>query len=776
MCSTVGCGYIRSFDDDPGIMTRNVASLSAGLILSARFQFPRSGDKTLSDGRARTGCVGPWPKSHIAVAVALHVCTHRHALFTISRDAQRWAPRRAALPRSTPSPLLAAGRLAPRATMRGAFIGAPLPHLGGCGGRAAALPRRGTAARPRVGVPVARRVWRAAAAPPPPGTNGTDPGAGADGGNGGADAAPAVGVSAEAVATAAAAAADRSLESRIKPSSYTAYATAAVDGVATPRKSRSAFAMSRRRASMGNSGSATADALRAAGVAGLTAIAAGLLQHEWVSTHLQLTLCAIVAIGYAGTVAETALDTSKTGLALLTSVGVWTATATAGTIRGGVNEVLAALGTQLAGTAELVVFLIASATVVELVAAHGGFRPLAAVVASGQRRSPTAAVVAVGTIAFGLAALADNLTATVVSLLLLRGCLMDRRMRWRLGAVAVVAANGGGAWSAIGDVTTTLLWSAGRLNPGPTAAALLLPSAVSVAVTLAVLAAPLRKGGGAADAAAASTPAAVAAAAPDALAANVSTPATVAAATAAAAAAGSGAQDFKATVTPAVVSLPGASATDLPPRARIVLGAGVASLLAVPAFVSYTGLPPFLGMTASAGGMWILTDLLHARRPGRTGLRANAAVARVDVSSLLFITGALLLVGGLDEAGLLSSAAAAVDAAGVPRLAAAVAAGALSSIMDNVPLVAAVSAAWGTSAPPDDAAWHLLSLAAGTGASILPVGSVAGVALMALEGVPFGWYVRHVSAAAALGYLAGVGTFGLAALGGHAAALLAGGG
>ncbi|GAB0491468.1 hypothetical protein MMPV_002722 [Pyropia vietnamensis] len=670
--------------------------------------------------------------------------------------------------------------------MCAAFVGAPVPLAGGCGWRTAALLRRAAASGSRVAVPGARRVWRAAAVPPPPGTNGTPAAAdgdsggkgnGANGGGGGSSpATPVAGVSAKAGATGAASAADHSLESRIKPSSYTAYATAAVDGAATPRKSRSAFAMSRRRASMGNPGSATADALRAAGVAGIAAIAAALLQHEWVSSHLELTLCAIVAIGYAGTVAETALDTSKTGLALLTSVGVWTATATAGTIRGGVDEVLSALGTQLAGTAELVAFLIASATVVELVAAHGGFRPFAAVVASGQRRSPTAAVVAVGGIAFGLAALADNLTATVVSLLLLRGCLMDRRMRWRLGAVAVVAANGGGAWSAIGDVTTTLLWSAGRLNPGPTAAALLLPSAVSVAVTLAVLAAPLRKGGGAADAAAASTPAAVAAAAPDAVAANVSTPAAVAAAAAAAASVRSDERASSVAAAPSGVSLPGLNANDLPPRARIVLGSGVASLLAVPAFVSYTGLPPFLGMTASAGGMWLLTDLLHARRPGRTGLRANAAVARVDVSSLLFITGALLLVGGLDEAGLLSAAAASVDATGVPRLAAAVAAGALSSVMDNVPLVAAVSAAWGTSAPPDDAAWHLLCLAAGTGASMLPVGSVAGVALMALEGVPFGWYVRHVSAAAALGYVAGVGMFGLATLGGQTAASLLGGG
>jgi len=491
--------------------------------------------------------------------------------------------------------------------------------------------------------------------------------------------------------------------------------------------------MSRRRAAAGGPGSATADALRAAGVAGVAAIAAAVLQHGWVESHLQLTLAAIVALGYAGTLAETALDTSKTGLALLTAVGVWTAAATAGgATAGGLDAVAAALGTHLAGTAELVVFLISAATVTELIAAHGGFRPLARVVAAGTRRSPTAAVAAVGAVAFGLSALADNLTATVVTLLLLRGCLMHRRLRWRLGAVAVVAANGG-AWSAIGDVTTTLLWSAGRLSPGPTAAALLLPSVVSVAVTLAVLAAPLREGGRAAAYAAASTPDAVAAAAPAAAAANVPP------------------RDG--------VDLSPAADLALPPRGRIVLASGVASLLAVPAFVSATELPPFLGMTAAAGGMWLLTDCLHGRRPGRGGLRAGAAVARVDVSSLLFITGALLLVGGLDEAGLLRTAAAATDAAGVPPWVAAVAAGAASSVVDNVPLVAAVSAVWGGAVPPDDAVWHLVCLAAGTGASMLPMGSVAGVALMALEGVPLGWYVRHVTGAAAAGYVAGLAAF-----------------
>ncbi|OSX72393.1 hypothetical protein BU14_0441s0002 [Porphyra umbilicalis] len=375
----------------------------------------------------------------------------------------------------------------------------------------------------------------------------------------------------------------RRLESRIKPSTYTAYAPATVDGVASAPKSRTAFAMSRRRAAAGGPGSATADALRAAGVAGVAAIAAAVLQHGWVESHLQLTLAAIVALGYAGTLAETALDTSKTGLALLTAVGVWTAAATAGgATAGGLDAVAAALGTHLAGTAELVVFLISAATVTELIAAHGGFRPLARVVAAGTRRSPTAAVAAVGAVAFGLSALADNLTAT---------------------------------------------------------------------------------------------------------------------------------------------------------------------------------LPPFLGMTAAAGGMWLLTDCLHGRRPGRGGLRAGAAVARVDVSSLLFITGALLLVGGLDEAGLLRTAAAATDAAGVPPWVAAVAAGAASSVVDNVPLVAAVSAVWGGAVPPDDAVWHLVCLAAGTGASMLPMGSVAGVALMALEGVPLGWYVRHVTGAAAAGYVAGLAAF-----------------
>jgi Na+/H+ antiporter NhaD/arsenite permease-like protein len=191
-----------------------------------------------------------------------------------------------------------------------------------------------------------------------------------------------------------------------------------------------------------------------------------------------------------------------------------------------------------------------------------------------------------------------------------------------------------------------------------------------------------------------------------------------------------------------------------------VFATGILGLLSVPLFKALTGLPPYLGMLAALGVMWTLTDAIHAGEEGRENLLATSALRKIDTSGVLFFLGILLSVGAMDSAGILRSVAEFLNQNIPSESIVAAAIGVVSAVIDNVPLVAATMGMYPTTeVPMDDSLWQLIAFCAGTGGSLLVIGSAAGVALMGLEKVDFGWYAKKISLSAFAGYVGGIGVY-----------------
>lgn len=364
------------------------------------------------------------------------------------------------------------------------------------------------------------------------------------------------------------------------------------------------------------------------------------------------------------------------------------------------------LSEKLGEVAEIVFFLIGAMTIVETVDAHQGFKVITDSIGTRDKRS---LLWLVGVITFFMSAILDNLTSTIVMVSLLRKLVPDPDTRKLLGAVVVIAANAGGAWTPIGDVTTTMLWINGQIGTTNTMTGLFFPSLACLLVPLTLL--------------------------------SVAT------------------DDFKGEL-PADTSKAGSS-DGMAPRGKLVFGAGVASLLFVPAFKQLTGLPPYLGMLAGLGALWLLTDAIHfGEDPARAKLKVPSALQRIDSQGVLFFLGILMSVASLESAGLLKELAVWLDKQIPSQEIIAVAIGLASAVIDNVPLVAATMGMYDIADfPMDDTLWQLIAYCAGTGGSILIIGSAAGVAFMGLEKADFFWYVRRVSPWALAGYLGGMGVY-----------------
>jgi Na+/H+ antiporter NhaD/arsenite permease-like protein len=281
----------------------------------------------------------------------------------------------------------------------------------------------------------------------------------------------------------------------------------------------------------------------------------------------------------------------------------------------------------------------------------------------------------------------------------------------------VISANAGGAWSPIGDVTTTMLWIGGQITASAVIIKLIIPSLFAMLVPLAILSFKLKG--------------------------NITRPLRA-----------SGKEHF---INPTTEK-----------ERNIVFIAGVLGLLFVPFFKTYTHLPPFMGMMMSLGVLWLITELLHRskNREARYSLSVIGVLRKVDTASVLFFLGILLAVASLQSAGQLGELATALDnnigtntESGVYAVSMII--GLLSAIVDNVPLVAAsmgmynIDAALGGYFSQDGLFWEFLAYCAGTGGSALIIGSAAGVAVMGLENISFGWYIRKISLLAIFGYLAG---------------------
>lgn len=418
-----------------------------------------------------------------------------------------------------------------------------------------------------------------------------------------------------------------------------------------------------------------------------------------------MLLVVIFIVGYLAIAFEHTLRLNKAAAALVTGVLCWTAYMA----RTDATIVETQLAAHFGGHSQVLFFLLAAMTIVEVIDAHDGFDILTARVTTTNRRG---LLVTLSVLAFFLSALLDNLTTAIVMMSLVRRLAADEEDRMVYGGAIVIASNAGGVFSPIGDVTTTMLWVGGQISAMRIVTAVLLPALVSAAVPVAWIARGLRG--------------------------DVTRPPT----------SDGGASTKRTTLV----------------ERRLVLALGAGVLLCVPVFKAVTGLPPVMGILLGLGVLWAVTEIIHVRKAAdeKGALSVSGALQRVDAQSVLFFLGILLAVSALESDGLLRSFAGALSATAtgsgrsLDTDLVTLLIGLSSSVVDNVPLVAAAQGMYPLSVfGTDHRFWHFLAYCAGTGGSILIIGSAAGVAVMGLERIRFGWYVRRISLPALLGYAAG---------------------
>ena len=410
-------------------------------------------------------------------------------------------------------------------------------------------------------------------------------------------------------------------------------------------------------------------------------------------------IVAIFVIAYAAIALEHPIRVNKSASALIGAGLLWTVYAMFTGDRVVVDE---QLNEAVSSTAQIVFFLIGAMTIVEVIDAHNGFAVITSLI---RTRKQVTLVWLVGFVTFFLSAILDNLTTTIVMISLMRKLLGNQSDRLFFAAMIVIAANAGGAWSAIGDVTTTMLWIGGQISPVSIIEAVFVASLINLVVPLAVVSRFLKG---------------------------------------------------KDIVPPPVVDSE-QSRTNLFER-NLVFYLGLGILIMVPVFKTATHLPPFMGILFGLGILWLIGEIIHRDKEDdeKKPLTLVHALTRIDMPSIVFFIGILLAVAVLEKARVLELLAGWLDATVGRQDAIVVLLGLLSAVVDNVPLVAASMGMYSlTQYPPDSFLWEFIAYCAGTGGSILIIGSAAGVAAMGLEKIEFIWYVRRISGLAMLGYFGG---------------------
>jgi Na+/H+ antiporter NhaD/arsenite permease-like protein len=415
-------------------------------------------------------------------------------------------------------------------------------------------------------------------------------------------------------------------------------------------------------------------------------------------------LVVVFVLAYAAIALEHPLKINKSASALIGAGLLWTIYAMSTADHDLVSH---QLGESLMATAQIAFFLMGAMTIVEVVDAHNGFEVITKRIKTQQLST---LMWLVGIVTFFLSALLDNLTTTIVMISLMRKLLANHAERLFFAGIIVIAANSGGAWSPIGDVTTTMLWIGGQITSINIITSVFPAAAVSLLVPLSITAMVLRG---------------------------------------------------KPVVSPEHIEMDhGLKTTEFERNIMFCLGLG--ALVAVPVFKTVTHLPPFLGILFGLGIVWLVGDLIHRRKSDEFKHRLTLAhaLSKIDMSSLVFFIGILLAVATLEHTHILTALAERLDH-DIGRLDLIVLIiGVVSAIVDNVPLVAAAMGMYDhTTYPTDHFLWEFLAYCAGTGGSILIIGSAAGVAAMGLEKIDFFWYVKKISGLALIGYLAGAGTF-----------------
>ncbi|MEG1553923.1 MAG: sodium:proton antiporter NhaD [Rikenellaceae bacterium] len=378
------------------------------------------------------------------------------------------------------------------------------------------------------------------------------------------------------------------------------------------------------------------------------------------------------------------------------------------------------LPAALANVSSTLFFLLGAMTIVEMIDVHGGFAIITNHVTS---KNKTRLLWIIGGLTFFMSSVLDNMTTAIVMIMMVRRLVYNYKERWVFAGIIIIAANSGGAWSPIGDITTILLWMSNNITATHIIPSLFIPSAISTIVPIFI--------------------------ASRMLAGNVVCNMEV---------------DDKNGIDEIVTK-----------KERIsILILGVGCLLFVPVFKTVTHLPPYMGMLLALAIMWIYTELLYRRIDVQEKLkqRVPRAIKRIDIPTILFFLGLLLAVDALEQIGALTIAATFLETHFGNIYAINTVIGLLSSIVDNVPLVAAAismypiatDASIAASANPefishfvtDGAFWDMLAYCAGTGGSILIIGSVAGVVVMGIEKINFMWYLKNISPMAIFGYFAGI--------------------
>lgn len=411
------------------------------------------------------------------------------------------------------------------------------------------------------------------------------------------------------------------------------------------------------------------------------------------------TLIIIFSIGYLLIALEHNIKLNKTASALITGTLCWAIYIVSTENKELVSEQLAH---HLAEVSQILFFLMGAMTIVELIDAHDGFDIVKNQINTKNNKR---LMWVMGVLSFFLSAIIDNLTTAIVMVSILRKVIKDREQRLLFVGIMIICANAGGAWSPIGDVTTTMLWIKGQISAPAVIKEVFIPSLVCMLVPLIYYQFRLPK---------------------------------------------------------QAISQQEEHNTEANPDGKKMLILGVSILLLVPVFKTVTHLPPYMGILLGLGLVWVFSEIIHSNKDDerRRPLSVAHALSRIDTASILFFLGILLAVAALESTHILTSFAGFLDNTIGNLDITAMIIGASSSIVDNVPLLAATQNMYSLKEfPIDSKLWLLLAYTTGTGGSILIIGSAAGVAAMGMENISFTWYLRRISVLAFLGFLAGALTF-----------------
>ncbi len=414
-------------------------------------------------------------------------------------------------------------------------------------------------------------------------------------------------------------------------------------------------------------------------------------------------LLIVFALGYLVITLEHKIKINKSATALITAVLCWTLIISNASNK---EQIIEQLSHHLSSISEIVFFLLGAMTIVEIIDAHDGFQNITESIKTGNK---TKLIWLISLITFFLSAVLDNLTSTIVMISILNKLVNDKKTNWLLLGLVIISANAGGAWSPIGDVTTTMLWIGGQISALNIIKQTFFASLICMVVPTLIINYLIK-----------------------------------------------GKIELKSKVEYNL------NYTSNSFERNLIFYVGIGCLLFVPIFKTITHLPPYLGMLLSLGIIWTLTEMIHNKKneDEKGNLSVNHALKKIDTPSILFFFGILMSISSLESVGILPQMATKLNNSIGNINIVAICIGLLSAVFDNVPLVAALQSMYSLNEyPQDHYFWELLAFTAGTGGSCLIIGSAAGVAVMGMEKIDFFWYLKKISWIALIGFVAGISVF-----------------